>query len=146
MAKPLVGAVVTLPVVLAALAGCGSSGTAAVSSGGACAGPASPSASQYLASAAVAFVGIMLPGPDINVGSGKALTSPARIRVVRWLKGSGPPVVTVTTGATKNSAGVAEDEDSIMPTAGQRWVIYATSKQMPYQTSICSGSALVSGE
>jgi hypothetical protein len=87
----------------------------------------------------------MLPGPDLNVGSGKVLTSPARVRVVQWLKDSGPPVVTVATGATRNSAGVAESEDGIMPRAGQRWVIYATSKQMPYQTSICSGSALASG-
>jgi hypothetical protein len=141
MAKSLVGAVVALPIVLAALAGCSSSSNATVSSGGACGGPASPSASQYLASAAVAFVGIMLPGPDVNVGNGNTLTSPARVRVVRWLKGSGPPVVTVTTGVTRNSAGIAENEDGIMPKAGQHWVIYATSKKMPYQTSICSGSA-----
>lgn len=145
MAKPLVRGVVALTLVLAALAGCGGTGTTTISSGGACGGPASPGASQYLASAAVAFVGIMLPGPDADAGSGKVLTSPARVRVVRWLKGSGPPVVTVTTAVTRNSAGVAENEDGITPRAGQRWVIYATSRQMPYQTTVCSGSALASG-
>jgi hypothetical protein len=145
MAKPLAWTVAR-PVVLAMLAGCGSNGAATVSSGGACGGPVSPSASQYLASATVAFVGVMLPGSDVNVGSGQALTSPARVRVVRWLKGSGPSVVTVATGVTRNSAGVAENEEGIMPRAGQRWVIYATSKQMPYQTSVCSGSAVAAGK
>jgi hypothetical protein len=158
MAKPLVWGVVTVPLLIAASAGCGgsgassgaspggSSGTPTVNSGGSCGGPASPSASQYLASATVAFVGIMLPGPDAEVGSSKALTSPARVRVVHWLKGSGPPIVTVSTGAVRNSAGAAENADGILPAAGQRWVIYAMSKQMPYQASICSGSALASGK
>jgi hypothetical protein len=140
MARPVLLAAGVLPFVLAALVGCGSGGNARVSSGGACGGPASASASLYLSSAAVAFVGVMLPGPGVNVGSGRALTSPARVRIVRWLKGSGPQVVTVTTGVARNSAGVVENEDAIMPKAGERWVIYATSKQMPYQTSVCSGS------
>ena len=86
----------------------------------------------------------MLPGPDAEVGSSKALTSPARVRVIHWLKGHGPRVVTVTTGAARNGAGVAVNSDAILPMAGQRWVIYATSHQMPYQTSVCSGSALAS--
>lgn len=145
MARPLVWAVAAVPLALAAPAGCGGSGAATVNSGGACGGPGPPSASQYLASATVAFVGVMLPGPDVEVGSGKALTSPARVRVIRWLKGSGRPIVTVQTGVIKNSAGVAENEDGIVPGVGQRWVIYATSKRMPYETSVCSGSALASG-
>jgi hypothetical protein len=44
VAKLLVGVVAALPIVLITLAGCGSSGTATVSSGGACGGPASPNA------------------------------------------------------------------------------------------------------
>jgi hypothetical protein len=144
MIKRLVRAGLAMPLLMAA--GCGGSGASTVSSGGSCAGPASPSASRYLASATVAFVGVMLPGPDAEVGSSDALTSPARVRVVRWLKGNGPPVVTVSTGVVRNGSGVAENEDSIMPAAGQRWIIYATSNKMPYQTSICFGSALTSGK
>jgi len=145
MAKPLAWAAVAVPVLLAATAGCGGSGAATVSSGGACGGPASPSASQYLASATVAFVGVMLPGADAEVGGSKVRTSPARVRVVHWLKGRGPSVVTVKTGVVRNSAGVAENAEGLLARAGQRWVIYATSKRMPYQTSACFGSARVSG-
>jgi hypothetical protein len=146
MAKRMVRVVLAMPLLMAALADCGGPSASTVSSGGSCAGPASASASQYLASAAVAFVGIMLPGRDAEVGSSKVLTSPARVRVVHWLKGNGPRVVTVRTGAVRNSSGIAENEDGIMPTAGQRWVIYATSTRAPYQTSICLGSALTSGK
>jgi hypothetical protein len=146
MAKPLARAVAAAALLIAMPTGCGGPGAPTASSGGSCAGPASPSASHRLASATVAFVGIMLSGPDTEVGSSKTLTSPAQVRVVQWLKGNGPPVVTVNTGVLRNSAGLAENADGIQPRAGQRWVIYATSKQMPYQTSICSGSALASGK
>jgi hypothetical protein len=32
-----------------------------------------------------------------------------------------------------------------MPLAGQRWRIYATTKTMPYDTSVCAGSAQQDG-
>jgi hypothetical protein len=32
-------------------------------------------------------------------------------------------------------------QDGIEPIAGQRWKIYTTSKNMPYDTSVCGGSA-----
>jgi len=108
-------------------------------SGASCAGPASPSA--YLAWAQVAFVGVMLPGPTVPAGPGDVLLSPARIRVDRYLKGGGPRIVTVVTGVTKYGDEVTGASEGIMPLAGQRWRIYAMTKTMPYDTSVCSGSA-----
>jgi hypothetical protein len=87
------------------------------------------------------FVGVMLPGPTVSMAQGNVLTSPARVRVVRYLKGDGPRVVTVVTGVSKNGSGVAVSEDGIQALAGQRWQIYVTTGKMPYETSICSGSA-----
>jgi hypothetical protein len=108
-------------------------------SGASCAGPASPSA--YLAWAQVAFVGVMLPGPTVPAGPGDVLLSPARIRVDRYLKGGGPRIVTVVTGVSKSGDEVTGASEGIMPLAGQRWRIYAMTKTMPYDTSVCSGSA-----
>ena len=108
-------------------------------SGASCAGPASPSA--YLAWAQVAFVGVMLPGPTVPAGPGDVLLSPARIRVDRYLKGGGPRIVTVVTGVSKSGDEVTGASERIMPLAGQRWRIYAMTKTMPYDTSVCSGSA-----
>lgn len=125
---------------LTAAAGCSGPGSASGSSGGACGDPSSPTAASHLESATVAFIGIALPGSAVTEGSGRTLVSPARFRVLKWLKGSGSAVVTVKTGVTRNSNGFATGEDGIMPVAGQKWTIYATSQQMPYETSICFGS------
>jgi len=121
------------------LAGCGGPGS--TSSEGASCAAVSPSA--YLASAQIAFVGVMLPGPAVRLGQDDVLTSPARVRVERYLKGGGPRVVTVITGVRQNGDGVAVAEDGIQALAGQRWKIYTTSRNMPYDTSICDGSAPV---
>jgi hypothetical protein len=86
------------------------------------------------------FVGVMLPGPTVSMGQDDVLTSPARVRVVKYLKGDGPRVVTVVTGVTQAGSGVAVSEDGIQALAGQRWQIYATTRNMPYQASICAGS------
>ena len=96
--------------------------------------------SVYLPWAKIVFVGVMLPGPTVSMGQGDVLTSPARVRVVRFLKGDGPGVVTVVTGVAKAGSGAAVNEDGIQALAGQRWQIYATTRNMPYQTSICDGS------
>ena len=73
------------------------------------------------------------------------LASPARFRVARYLKGSGPPVVTVQTALTVKGDVVIAEEDGIEPQVGQRWMIYTTSLRMPYQTSECGGSCLLGG-
>jgi hypothetical protein len=118
------------------IAGCSSSGGAGTSAGSCAAG----SPSDYLTSAKIVFVGVMLPGPTVSMGQGDVLTSPARVRVVRYLKGDGPRVVTVVTGVTQAGNGAAVSEEGIQALAGQRWQIYATTRNMPYQTSICDGS------
>src|ERR1700686_4845258 len=108
-------------------------------SGASCA-EISPAA--YLAMAQIAFDGVMLAGPTVPMGQGDVLTSPARVRVVRYLKGGGPRVVTVLTGVRRGAGSdVITAEDGIQATAGQRWRIYATTSTMPYDTSVCSGSA-----
>ncbi len=124
----------------ATLAACSSPGGTQSSEGASC---AAVSPSVYLALAQIAFVGVMLPGPAVQIGQGDVLTSPARVRVERYLKGGGPPVVTVITGVRQNAEGVAVAEDRIQPLAGQHWKIYATTSTMPYGTSVCGGSAPV---
>ncbi len=59
------------------------------------------------------------------------------------LKGSGPAVVTVTTAVTRAGSDVVGNGEGITPRAGERWMVYTTSRAMPYQTSVCGGSALV---
>jgi uncharacterized protein with von Willebrand factor type A (vWA) domain len=83
------------------------------------------------------FVGTMLAGRTADLGGRRILVSPARVRVIRYLKGSGPSVVSVATGV---SAGGVVNEDGIEPRAGQRWAIYAMTLRRPYQTSICDGT------
>jgi hypothetical protein len=104
------------------------------SSAGSC---AESSPAQYLARARVIFVGIMLAGRTADIGGARVLVSPARVRVMRYLKGGGPGIVTVATGVT---SGNTVNEDGIEPQAGQPWRIYTVSRRMPYQTSICDGS------
>lgn len=98
-----------------------------------------------LAGAKVAFIGVMLPGATVKTGSGNVLVSPAKARVVRYLKGTGPSVVTIQTGVRKGGSGAITNEDGIEPVAGQRWKIYSSSGRIPYQTSVCMGSMLLSG-
>lgn len=127
-----------LVAVVAGLSACGSSAGSSQSSGGSCAAGTPPG---YLAAARAAFVGVMLSGPVVD----SVLTSPARVRVLRYLKGSGPAVVTVTTAVTRSGSDVVGNGEGITPRAGERWMIYTTSRAMPYQTSVCGGSALVRG-
>jgi len=102
------------------------------------------SASAYLASARAVFIGTALDGPAAGAGSaGVVLLSPARFHVTRYLKGSGPRVVTVQTALTSQGSTMTASEDGIQPRAGQRWKIYTTSLHMPYQTSICGGSCVL---
>jgi hypothetical protein len=127
-----------LVAVMAGLSACGSSAGPSQGSGDSC---AAGTPSGYLAAARTAFVGVMLSGPAV----GSVLASPARVRVVRYLKGSGPAEVTVITAVTRDGSGVVGNGEGITPHAGERWTIYTTSRAMPYQTSVCGGSALVRG-
>lgn len=87
-----------------------------------------------------------LAGLTARVGNQSALTSPARMRVLRYVKGSGPTVVSVGTAVTR---GGRITEDGIVPHRGERWEIFSDSQRSPYATSICDGSrrlpALVMG-
>ena len=128
-------------VMLAACASAAGSGGSGSVSAGSC---AAEHPSVYLAWARVVFTGTALPGPTADAGSaGAVLASPARFRVARYLKGGGPSVVTVQTALTVKRNVVIADEEGIEPQAGQRWMIYATSRRMPYQTSDCGGSCLL---
>jgi hypothetical protein len=104
------------------------------SSGGSC---AAGTPAGYFASARVILLGTMLPGHTANLGGHRVLVSPARVRVIRYLKGDGPAVVSVVTGVT---SGNVVNEDGIEPVAGQHWKIYTRSRRTPYQTSMCEGT------
>ncbi len=95
---------------------------------------------QKFASAHVVVDGTMLLGPTVPLGRARVLSSPARVRMIRYLKGNGPSIVQVETAAAPTAAGVAYNEDGIQPTAGQQWRIYADRSRQPLTTSICAGS------
>ena len=137
--------------VAAALAGCGSTGTASTSptarttrasatieaSAASCVGL---SAKQQLALARLVFVGRARPGPTAHVDGRNVLISPARFRVLRYVKGHGPANLRVDTAVPAN--GVV-GEDGIMPQPGEAWRIYTRSRHGPYDTNICLGSRQV---
>jgi hypothetical protein len=85
----------------------------------------------------------MLSGPTVLVGGQRVLASPARVRVLGYLKGRGPVVVHVVTGAGAAAGGVVVSEDGIEPVAGQSWRIYSDVSREPFATSICAGSRLL---
>lgn len=107
---------------------------------GAAASCAGLTPSQQFAAARVVFDGEMLSGATSSHADG-ILTSPARVRVERYLKGSGPARVSVQTAIRAvNSRTVRVTEDGIRPRASEHWRIYASTASEPYATSICLGS------
>lgn len=93
--------------------------------------------SQQFAAAIVVFDGDMLSGATAP-GTHGILASPARVRVQRYLKGSGAAVATVQTAIkTINTESVEVTEDGIRPRAGERWRIYASTASEPFSTPIC---------
>jgi len=98
------------------------------------------SASEQFRAARVVFDGRMLAGPSVQGGPRRVLLSPARVRVIRYLKGHGPRVVKVQTALTQTALGVTGNSEGIEPIAGQRWRIYADRTRQPVTTSVCSGS------
>lgn len=90
--------------------------------------------------ARLVFVGRMLPGASTSLGRLHVLGSPATVRVVRYLKGSGSRTVRVRTAVTITDRGVTVAEDGIEPQVGEIWKIYTGSRHQPFDTSICGGS------
>src|SRR5215469_9315414 len=134
------GTVLLLPVTVLMTA-CVGSAHISTGHGAAC---ASLSPAKQLADAQIAFLGTMLLGPTVKLGGQQILLSPARVRVTRYLKGTGPAIVSVITVASH--AGDTANAEGIEPQPGQRWTIYTSSSHMPYQTSICDGSAPAGGQ
>jgi hypothetical protein len=125
-----------------AVAGAGSlpegSGTRAAAASCAALTPA-----QQLAAARVVLDGVMQAGPTTLSGGWRVLASPARVRVIGYLKGHGPGVVEVQTGSAIAGGGVVVNEDGIEPVAGQSWRIYSDTAREPFATSTCAGSRLL---
>jgi hypothetical protein len=66
-------------------------------------------AAQQFAAARIVFDGVMLSGPTVGSGRRRVLSSPARVRVVRYLKGSGPGLVRVQTALRRVPNGVVSN-------------------------------------
>lgn len=110
---------------VALLGACGGSAPGAGSVRGSAASCAAVTPAQQLEQARVVVTGEMLHGAAVRLGHRDVLVSPARMRVRRYLKGSGPRIVGVQTGvAGPGSFG----EDGIEPAAGERWMIYTSSR------------------
>jgi hypothetical protein len=101
------------------------------------------SPAQQFAAARLVFVGRMLPGPSASLDRPHVLGSPATVRVVRYLKGSSPRTVKVTTAVTITNRGVTVGEEGIEPQVGEIWKIYTDSRRQPFDTSICGGSKMI---
>jgi hypothetical protein len=82
----------------------------------------------------------MLPGATVSADDHRVLSSPARVVVIRYLKGHGPRIVRVQTGVTATSNGVTENSEGILPMAGERWRIFTDRSRQPLPTSDCNGS------
>ena len=93
---------------------------------------------QQRARADVVFGGTFLRGPTTQ----GRLLSPARFRVVRYLKGRGPRQVRVQTAVRKLHGNVYEwTSEAIEPRAGERWRIYGfKAKDGVVRTGECAGS------
>ena len=132
------------------LCGCGASAHAnvpgAVQTRAVAASCAALSSRAAFARARVVLEGTMLSGPTAGSTPPGVLSSPARVRVTRYLKGHGPSLVRVKTAMTRTSSGVVVDAEGIEPVAGQRWRIYAVRSAEPFATSVCDGSHRLSGE
>jgi hypothetical protein len=95
---------------------------------------------EQFAAARIVLDGTMLRGPIVGPGRRAVLSSPARVRVIRYLKGSGPRVVRVQTAARRVRGGVIYNSEGIEPRAGERWRIFTDSRRQPFDTTVCSGS------
>lgn len=101
------------------------------------------SAAQQFARSRFVVVGRMLPGPSTSLDRRQVLASPARVRVVLYLKGSGPRTVSVTTAVRITTSQVAVAEDGVEPQVGELWKLYTDSRRQPFTTSTCAGSTMI---
>ena len=99
---------------------------------------------QQFSEARLVLLGRMLPGPSTSMNGRPVLGSPARVRVLRYLKGSGPKTVRVVTAVTITGNGLSVAEDGIEPQAGEIWKLYTQSRHQPFETSMCGGSVSMS--
>jgi hypothetical protein len=89
--------------------------------------------SQAVANADVVFDGIAQPGAEDAQG---VLTSPVRFSVLKYRKGSGPSVLSVTS---------PPGEDGVKVHSGELWAVFATGATSGIlQTSACHGTHLAS--
>ena len=94
--------------------------------------PSTPA--QQRARADVIFNGVALEGPTA--------TGVQRFRVARYLKGRGPEIVRVNTGAIRRADGTGSISSvSILVKRGERWRIYGEgSARKILRTTVCAGS------
>ncbi len=122
---------------------CGPSAQAGVPAGGTRAVAASCvglTARQEFKAARLVFDGTMLSGPTVMASHRQVLSSPARLRVTKYLKGRGPRIIRVATAVTSTTRGVTVNSEGILPIVGQRWRIYTGRWRQPLPTSDCNGS------
>jgi hypothetical protein len=91
---------------------------------------------ERLADADIVFEGLVIEGP----------LSPARLKVLRYIKGSGPAELAVKTGNVKNPDGtITANSAGIRPRPGELWVIYGLgTSEGAVVTSSCAGSRRLS--
>lgn len=99
---------------------------------------AEASEAEHFADADIVFEGIAQPG-ESHRGD---LVSPATFEVERYLKGSGPPRLRVTTGISDGGNGMYSSVSTgITPSAGDRYRIFATGRtDEVLTTNQCMGS------
>ena len=91
---------------------------------------------ERLADANIVFEGLVIRGPF----------SPARLKVLRYIKGSGPTERAVDTENTKNPDGtITLSSTGISPHPGEVWLIYGLGTvKGTVTTSSCAGSRRLS--
>ncbi len=112
--------------------------TAAFAAGG----PTCPSisAAQAFARADVVFDGVAQIGAVTTTGY---LSTPTKFKVVRYLKGTGPAVVT-TAGGPRTGGGIgfiSLESAGLLVKAGESWVVYGKGDPSGVvETSVCYGT------
>lgn len=93
---------------------------------------------ERLAAANIVFEGLVVRG----------LYSPARLKVLRYIKGSGPRELSVETGSMKNRDGtITSSSVGIRPHPGETWLIYGLgTRKGAVVTSSCAGSRRLSAQ
>jgi hypothetical protein len=129
----------------AILTGCAAGAGAAENPvrGAAAASCAAQTNAQQFARARLVVIATALSGPTLRTGSRRVLVSPARMHLIRYLKGHVPKILPVRTAFTVHGRTVSGSGECISPSAGERWKLYLSGRRSPYQTSVCAGSRRV---